>query len=496
MGCRFVVATVVEKFLKGEMMKNKSILNTPRRASRNFTIRRFNKGINSKLAQTVLPLDVAEFAYNFDFDSGVLRQGIGIAQSNLIDRQPIDGGVMSVWLYNKKAPEEQSFLMLASLSGQVYYRNLGKTDEFKKLDDIKLTSRPKAVVYRLYGEDVMIITTPTDGMYTWDGVRTVQKIESVPLITSMTIHFERMFVTTSDHPDAVWFSEDLDPTNFGTDLNEGGFIELIDERGQPLTALSYLNYIYVFREYGITRLTAFGGQEEFGASNLFVSSGRIYPRTVVLCGDSVVFLASDGMYMFDGMSTTRILDNLTNLIVPSPKATAVFANGKYYLALNMDFGDGLYGCERDLYDNNAMIVLDTSSGNYSVSRGFDVVDLNYLALYNQVLAVLKDGSVGMVSKNGSLYDQPLKKMWRVGMTDLDLPSRIKHVRQIDIHAKYDLELTFRTDKQVKTIKVKASGTISRIRLNMKCKLFGMDIVSYQPSVYISKPTLKVVSIGE
>lgn len=475
-------------------MKNKSSLNTPRRAYRNLTIAKFSKGVNSKLAETVLPLDVAEFAYNFDFDSGVLMQGMGIATSNIVDKMPVSAGVMSIWMYHKRVPDEHTYMMLADNDGDVYYRDIDSGGVWTKLDDIKLTSRPKAVAYRLYGEDVMIITTPTDGMYTWDGIRAVNKIESVPLITSMTIHFERMFVTTSDHPDAVWFSEDLDPTNFGTELNEGGFIELVDERGAPLTALSYLNYVYIFREYGITRLTAFGGQEDFAASNLFVSSGKIYPRTIMLCGDSVVFLASDGLYMFDGMSTVRILDNLTNLIVPSPLATAVFANGKYYLALNMDFGDGEYGVEKEIHDNNAMIILDTSTGNYTISRGFDVVDLSYFASVNQVIAVLKDGSVGMVSKNGSYFDTPLKKVWRVGMSDLNYPSRVKTVRQMDIHAKYDMELVLRTETSTKTVKVKASNTITRIRLNLKCKLFGMDIISYQPTVYISRPTLKVVPV--
>jgi hypothetical protein len=472
------------------MTNNPSKLNITRRPSRQLTISKFSKGVNAKLDHMVLPIDVAEYSYNFEFDSGVLRQGIGISESDVIPINPVGSAVMSVWMYIRRVPELHNYVMLATQEGQVYCREIGVQQDFVLLQGITLTSRPNAVVYRLNGEDVIIITTPTDGMYTWDGVRAVNKIESVPLITSMTIHFERMFVTTADHPDAVWFSEDLDPTNFGTDLNQGGFVELIDERGAPKTALSYLNYVYIFREYGITRLTAFGGQEEFGASNLFVSSGRIYPSTVVLCGDSVIFLASDGVYMFDGMSTTRILDNLTRLIVPSPDATAVFANGKYYLALKMQLGD-----ESNNYDtsyNNALIVLDVTTGNYTISYGMSIAQLSYWSMYNQVVVVLTDGRVGAIAHNGSLYQEPLPKLWRVGITDLDAPSQIKNIRQLDIYSRHDIQLLFRTDRTTKLVSVNGSNTTIRLRLNLQCRLFGMDILSHVSDAYISRPSIKVV----
>ncbi|MDR3021333.1 MAG: hypothetical protein LBU60_01460, partial [Clostridiales bacterium] len=375
-------------------MNNNSALRVSKKRGRNAVIKSFGRGMNSRLDSAILPIDVAEFAYNYQFNSGVLKDGFGVTFSKLIDRNPIDGQVLAVWIFNQRVPEQKTFCMLASKEGDVYQRELNSSDDFVLIEGIQLTSRPLSLTYRLNGDDVMIITSPTDGMFVWDGVKQAQKIESVPLILSMTVHFERLFVTTADYPDAVWFSQDLDPTNFGTDINEGGFIELIDERGAPLTALSYQNYVFIFREFGITKLTAFGAQEDFTASNLFVSSGRIYSRTVALCGDSVMFLASDGLYAFDGLVTQRILDNITKLILPSPNATAIFSEGKYYLSLLMQFGDcEQIGCENAQYCNNALIVVDIHTGQYSISRGFDIVDMVFVQQSNQVLGIMNDGSV-------------------------------------------------------------------------------------------------------
>ncbi|MCL1953200.1 MAG: hypothetical protein FWF58_00445, partial [Firmicutes bacterium] len=74
--------------------KNKSKLSIATKPSRNLTVSKFNKGINAKLAYSVLDFDVAQFAYNFDFDSGVLTEGIGVSNSDIVEQQPLENGVM------------------------------------------------------------------------------------------------------------------------------------------------------------------------------------------------------------------------------------------------------------------------------------------------------------------------------------------------------------------------------------------------------------------
>lgn len=88
---------------------------------------------------------------------------------------------------------------------------------------------------------------------------------------------------------------------------------MIDERGALNRVISYLNYVYVFRDYGISRITAFGAQTDFSVSNLFVSSGKIYPRSVALCGDSVIFLRRTGFICLTEFPPKKYLKDWTLL---------------------------------------------------------------------------------------------------------------------------------------------------------------------------------------
>lgn len=45
--------------------------------------------------------------------------------------------------------------------------------------------------------------------------------------------------------------------------DEAGFINFSDECGDVIKVVSFSNYLYVFREYGIFRLTAYGDQNDF-----------------------------------------------------------------------------------------------------------------------------------------------------------------------------------------------------------------------------------------
>ena len=67
--------------------------------------------------------------------------------------------------------------------------------------------------------------------------------------TSMDIHYERLFVTTTNEKSKVLFSDDLDPTLWSIDLSEAGFIEMVDERGALNRVISFNDYLYIFRDY-------------------------------------------------------------------------------------------------------------------------------------------------------------------------------------------------------------------------------------------------------
>ncbi|MCL2598369.1 MAG: hypothetical protein FWD76_00450 [Firmicutes bacterium] len=473
-------------------MKKRGLQIPPKRTAPVF-IKVF-AGINSKLDESVLAPNIASVAYNFCFESGVLRQGYGIEACAYFDKHPVAGGGTALWIFKKERPKKMSLLMMSTQQGDIYYKDLDDPNsKFRVLGLVTLTSVPSAVTYRLGDEDVCLITTPTDGLFVWDGVFDIKHIAGVPNISSMTMHNERMFVTTPDNPNAVYFSDDFDPTNFSLDIDEGGYIEMLDERGSPQKCISYQNFVYIFREYGISRLTALGTQADFVFSNLFVSSGKIYPKTVCLCGDTVMFLASDGLYAFNGVTVVKALDNLSPQMRPSDFAYGGYNNGKYYVSLQMDFADEQdIGSEKNPgSQNNAMLVFDLQDGSYSVTRGIDIQFLAGFAAWGQMIAIDRAGNMGQITQCGCDFETALPKEWSTGFGDLGDPSLTKRVRQIDLLAKQDVTLQVETEKASKQIHIAGNHNITRKTINLAGKRFLMRIQCFQKECYLARPKLTV-----
>ncbi|MBR2970191.1 MAG: hypothetical protein IKC48_00095 [Clostridia bacterium] len=439
-----------------------SYLKVKGRSSSRVSVSNFLAGVNATYDPSILGLGVAENCYNFDFTSGALKGCTGFEKMGI--------NAENIWVFTKG---EREILMYYNNNKVCYVDNLGKIGT---LQGITLTGKPKAIAYRLNGEDVVLICSPTDRMVIWNGVDAPYYVDESPLITSMTVHYERLFVTTGDEKNTLWFSDDLDPSNWDTSDGAGGFIELADERGALIKVLSFLNYVYIFRERGISRLTAYAEQSEFSISHLFVTGGRIYPESIALCGDKVIFASSDGIFTFDGVSTRRILSNLDGLIIPDENSVAVYRGGKYYLATRANFGED--GGFASSYTNNALLIY--GEDGYTLMRGYDITDMY---TYGDTLYAVIDQKV---YEHRGICDLP--KRWTVPQTDLG-SGRSKRIKVLYLDTATDVTLTLNVDGTKKTCFVKGSSTTSRVNINLCGRKFGMTIDCLADSPRISRPQL-------
>lgn len=395
----------------------------------------FEKGISLKYDKSLTNLDFALSIENFSFEKGTLSDGIGfdnlfkfIAKDSNIqtltsDLQNIGTIERVIYFYkfnsNSKAREDKLIFISSEL--EVFFVGLfDQTKQISKLRNIKFSSIPVALRYRLNGEDVIIFSSEKDNMVVWDGTNSPYEVLNSPNISSMAVHFERLFATVDGEKNSIWFSDDLDPTEWSISLDEAGFIELVDDRGALLKVVSFNDYIYIFREYGITRLSAFGDQTQFSCSNLYVSSGKIHPNSVCVCGDKILFLSSDGLFKFDGVDTTKILENIspgfTNL--DNENAVSCFHDSGYFLACNFN--------EKSNGHLNTILEIDTE--NFTLKNIFKGYDIKYITsitstALNGVVAVLKKKSknafsVGFMVKNGQYFDENTKKVWKSQTTNI------------------------------------------------------------------------------
>jgi hypothetical protein len=70
------------------------------------------------------------------------------------------------------------------------------------------------------------------------------------------------------------------------------------------------DYFYGFRERGIVKIAAKSSALDFEVKEIAVAGGRIFEGSVAACGDKIFFLAEEGLFVFDGKSAKRILENM------------------------------------------------------------------------------------------------------------------------------------------------------------------------------------------
>lgn len=381
-----------------------------------------------KRDECLIPFSSAANFYNFDFSSGRLRRGYGVKAHACVPRSAV-----RYWVYRFYSEAKGEYVdryMYQYSNGLLAWYDADKGREiyvsglaFNPLD---------AINYRLNSSDVLLLSCEERKLMTWDG-RKIVEYENSPSISSMALHYERLFVTSRDERTKVFFSKNLDPTQWDIGVDGGGFIELLDERGFLNKVVSFGSYLYIFRDHGISRVTAYGDQTEFSVVNMFVTAGRIFPSSITVCGNCIMFLASDGVYVFDGYDCKRVLTDISPRIMPNNDCTSSYFDGKYYLACEMTFRDTTkVGCETNANrKTNALIAYDISSGEYSISRGLDI---RYMkpCTYNgeDYLMCCENGNGGVISLGAMQFEKALPARWESATIDMDAPDKIKTLTHV------------------------------------------------------------------
>ncbi len=417
-----------------------------------FKINDFRVGINSKLESNVVGFSKGKMIFNMDYLGGALKADLPFSHYLFTNKTNLE--MISLYTATVKTPRtrkvfyfkktnkttgliEDKLVLFNNSNTACYIDYCSETNASKFIPlDVTIVGDPVCTNYTLNGEDVLIISGKNSNMYIWDGVNSPVLVEDAPKITSMCVHGERLFISTGDQYNRVWFSDDLDPTNWKVSLFDAGFIDMQDERGKPLKVISFGGYVYIFREYGISKLLANGLQEDFYLTHLFVSGGKILPETIEVAGDRIIFMATDGIYEFDGVSTRRILDEVFSSIKVDTLATSAYVNGKYYLACNINYSDSIFISGNDF--NNSLLVIDPSSKDYLIYRGLDVFGMCMFCEKGEsklMLASNADETLLLVSSNSNKISS--YACYYSPIYDFGEPTKRKTVRRVSAYVEND-----------------------------------------------------------
>lgn len=477
-------------------------------------ISNFSKSMDSETDESSLPVDVAKLSYNFSRKSGALKTGLGFEDLKLFNNQSDNSEhtvsfvktpskINKVWLYPfyNNAQKQKDNILLISADDKLYYCELVSPAPmiYEILNDITFTSIPNAIYYNLNGKDVMLVTSENDGMLVYHPQYVNSLLTNAPKITSMCKHYDRIFAIQAGDRNKLIYSNNLDPTNWNE--SETNSLNLADEKGALLKVVNFNDYIYIFKEYGITKLSAYTAKSDFSISNLFVASGRIFGNSVCLCGDKIIFLAKDGLYSFNGYSCEKIKTNIESLFdnIDNENCASAFFNGKYYLALKINFNDGeSVGCENyvDGYINNALLEFDSKTGEIEILRGVDIKSIcaiEYGKTSKLVAAFNGEykNRLGQLTNNGKIFSSNLKKSWISAFTNLGYPNRVKKIKSMHLIAEKPCKVIFRTDKEKKEYDVKGASKTTTILPFLCGEMFQVGFISDNDAVSISNAEIEV-----
>lgn len=482
----------------------------------------FSAGMNTKVEQNILPLNVAVSSYNFDFNSGALVEGMGFGDlilDNHTETPTIDfyngtktmqvpsaiEEIENVWVFRHSQNGNYMPVILICADNQVYYSLVyTNLNTFSSLSGLSFNYAPDAInIYDDEHKMVFYSKSNQDSLTELDEFYTVTEYNSAPRFFALEQHGDRLFAVVGNEQDELWFSDETNPCNWVAENFDGGFIKLTDIRGQIKALISHTNYLYLIREYGISRLSGFGEPENFVIKNLTYSQSQIFGKTAALCGDDIYMLCQDGIYKFDGLNMYRINLGFESMMEHESNKHAVgaFVAGKYYVACRLNFDDGAsVGSEEDEnWVNNCLIEYDVSTGQYSILRGVDIRNLTALNVDRMhKLIVCFNGELknklAQLNHDGKIFGTPTKKVWKSPKTDIGYPDKIKVIKNFYINTSEDIVVNFYVDGKKHSFNIKGKQTPSRIMTALKGTMFQVEIESNSANCNISNPQIQIVLV--
>ncbi len=465
----------------------------------------FTGGLNTSISESVMPLKYAKKCYNFRSSNGVLSSGMGIKLITMPDADSstseanvtLPSGVYPISLvhyryYHNPESRKAHRLMVYASDGYMYNCLLytQNLNTFSKLNYMHFNEKPKFINYRLNGVDSLIFTSPSDSLTVWNPNITPQVVATAPSINSMCLHYERLFATVNGEKNAVWFSHDLDPTNWTVSMEAGGFIQMDDDKGCLNSVLSFNDYLYAFRDFGIARITAFTEQENFSVTQVYCSSTKIYAESACVCGDVILFLASDGLYSFNGVSVSKVNLGFENLFYKNnSNAKAAFFKNKYYLSCCLNI-------EGESNENNSLLEYDLNSGETSILYGYCILDMLTIKDNNlEKLALVVEGEntnyLGELTQDGLVFGSATTKVWESAFTPLGYNNKYKQIKEISLLTKTDLDVVTTSENGSVTLHFNGSVIPSKKRLNLKGKMIKIKLVCACADCSISLPQIVI-----
>lgn len=465
---------------------------------RRYELSRF-EGVNTTVAEEKLPLRYSPKSYNFSLGKGVLAPGVGVGKGYIrkngtsyqIKKRSTTPRFLKFYRYTMHNLTERSEKLVAyGADGGLYdytlnaqYPSFGLIGSYGRV----LSASP----YVYNGSEGLLVSTEYGLYFLRDYVMT--RLSFSEIFTSMCVHNDRVYATLFLDEYKLCFSDDFDPSNWNVSLGEGGYISFGTEMGKIIALRSFGGMLYVFFEHGIVRLTAYNDQTEFRVNKLYLSVGTICKDTIADCGDRLMFRSSEGVFVFDGVSVTKVLSEIEELFGDDrDSAHAVFHGGKYYLACSLAMDSVIAS------GTNSLVIYDLWKKSFEIAHDLTISAMAPLDV-ETVGGVLADVSypedfLGLIDSSGQIGSTATHKLWTSPLVTTGSETDRKLLREVRVRSDGAATLGVELDGVVKTYAL--SQGLNKIRVMRSFDKLRFTLSSDEASPRITETEITVDHFGE
>ena len=383
--------------------------------------------------------DYADISYNFALDEYTSASGLGISLFPIL----YEGNVKTADIFKFGADT------MAIGTDNAIYKVVNNHANI--INNATFIKKPEVIGF-MDGE-LKLIATDGNTSILIEGNKT--NLIKMPDIKNLSAYKGMIF---GSRDNILYFSNVLKPEFWKGEGNYLDFIEL-QNMGNVMNILPYLDVMYVFCERGIARIDAYGGKEGFSVDYLEVPFNKYNKDTAKSCGEIIMFSADNSLYKLKDLKVTETQSTINNRFIDFIDSSSAYFGGNYYVTCRIT----------DTYPKNAIICYNVKSEKaYLMKCGkVKLTKENYVINTDTNL-------VGKIERSATCFCNKNVGYWKSLPLNLACNGK-KVLYDVYVNCLKDVTLSVSNGKQKKTFRIK--NDVRKAKIDMVGQYFTLEIKS-------------------
>lgn len=470
-------------------------MRTPRTNIKDERPQKFNilesvEGISQAVDENNLSYKYSSDAMNVEVTNGVIVTGHGYGKHIA---KPAPKPIVSFFYFAYSSGGIDIIYVIAAAEDDIYYWDeLSEEWVSIKGEETITTGDFDFVNYQEEDTTMVIFTNGIDEVFKWTGpgdgeeVNTIEKLyyvsaeDQAPRGRCITLHYERLWIGyCPDDPQTVYFSDDMNPSDWEVAAEGGGAINFTTWDGGRVKCVENLfDDIVVLKQNSLWAIRGtYPG--EYSKTQIFAADGILAPYSICKSYNKAFFMAGQGIMQYNGMVAEPL----------EPYRLRYFYNSLNQAALDQAYGivhkNVLYMAVPvgSSMTNNRVIEYDIFRRSIMIR---DIPVDTFMEIDGQLLFTKPGGTYIYAYGKGYDYDgDPISMYWNIPCKDFSYPNAKKEPSEIYIDAwggtedePASLKVTAIVDGQTeksKTITLPVNRRNKRLQLRSSGRSIGYKI---------------------